>query len=136
MKASITLSVAVTASFLIGLFAHTVFSPASLAAAKTVNCVQTNSMMMTQSQVHSDADKALIKAMNMQHSMMGMKMTGNPDHDFLLMMIPHHQSAIDMAHVELRYGKDSRVRALATRIMSAQQKEIDEMRSWLSSFVQ
>lgn len=134
MKASINLSFAVSASFLVGLFAHTVFSPTSLAAAQTVNCVQMNSMMM-QSKVHSDVDKALLQAMSTHRSMTGMKMTGNSDHDFLLMMIPHHQSAIDMAHVELRYGKDSRVRALATRIISAQQKEIDEMRRWLSSSV-
>jgi uncharacterized protein (DUF305 family) len=98
----------------------------------TMNCVQMHSMM--QSQMHSDSDKAMMQAMmHMHRSMLGMKMTGNPDHDFLLMMIPHHQSAIDVAQVELRYGKDPRVRALAASIISAQQKEIDRMRSWLSS---
>jgi len=65
--------------------------------------------------------------------MMNEKMTGGADRDFMLMMIPHHQSAIDMARVELKYGKDARVRALATSIISAQQKEINEMQSWLGS---
>ena len=35
-----------------------------------------------------------------------MKPTGNPDKDFVMMMIPHHQGAVDMAKVELQYGKD------------------------------
>jgi uncharacterized protein (DUF305 family) len=82
----------------------------------------------------SQADKAFMGAMmGMHHSMMDIKMTGNADPDFMLMMIPHHQSAIDMARAELKFGKDARVRALATNVISAQQKEIDEMHGWLGS---
>jgi uncharacterized protein (DUF305 family) len=40
------------------------------------------------------------------------------------MMIPHHQGAIDMALVELRYGKDKRLRRLAQSIIVEQQQEI------------
>ena len=69
----------------------------------------------------------------MDRSMMNAKMSGRADRDFMLMMIPHYQSAIDMARAELKYGKDERVRALAANVISAQQKEIDEMHSWLAS---
>jgi len=58
---------------------------------------------------------------------------GQGDRDFMLMMIPHHQSAIDVARAELKYGKDARVRALAANVISAQQKEIDEITGWLAA---
>ena len=53
--------------------------------------------------------------------------TGNPDADFLLMMIPHHQSAIDMAEDVLTHGTDPEVRALAEAIITAQEQEIADM---------
>lgn len=65
------------------------------------------------------------------HRDMGMDYTGNADRDFLAAMIPHHQGAIDMAEVELRHGKDPKVRKLAQNIIRAQRKEIAQMREWL-----
>jgi uncharacterized protein (DUF305 family) len=50
------------------------------------------------------------------------------DLTFLRMMIPHHQGAIDMADVQLRYGKEPEIRALAARIMAAQRDEIVQMK--------
>ena len=69
-----------------------------------------------------------------QKMMDGMQMegTGDADHDFAMMMIPHHQGAIDMAKVELKYGKDPEMRALAKKIMKAQKPEIDQMNKWLA----
>lgn len=58
--------------------------------------------------------------------------SGNPDVDFVRMMIPHHQGAIDMAEVELKYGKDESRKALARQIIEAQEKEIAEMKDWLT----
>ncbi len=51
-------------------------------------------------------------------------MTGDPDHDFASMMIPHHQGAIDMAKAELLYGKNPVLRRLAQEIIITQTSEI------------
>ena len=58
-------------------------------------------------------------------------MTGDADHDFASMMIPHHQGAIDMAKAELLYGKDPTMRRLAQEIIADQKSEIDLMNLWL-----
>jgi hypothetical protein len=59
-------------------------------------------------------------------------MTGNPDLDFLFMMIPHHEGAVEMARLELLYGKDALVRQLAVEIINSQQVEIAAMRARLA----
>jgi hypothetical protein len=58
------------------------------------------------------------------HAAMDIPFTGDADRDFARMMIPHHQGAIDMAVVELRYGKDKRLKRLAQSIIVEQQQEI------------
>jgi hypothetical protein len=57
--------------------------------------------------------------------------TGNPDGDFLAMMIPHHQGAIDMANLVLIHGHDPLTRQLAEEIIAAQQAEIASMQARL-----
>jgi len=66
------------------------------------------------------------------HVAMNVPFTGDADRDFARMMIPHHQGAIDMATVELQFGKDEETRKLAERIIAAQQQEIAEMNAWLA----
>ena len=70
--------------------------------------------------------------MTMQHEMNNMKMTGDPDRDFVMMMIPHHRGAVEMAQVELKYGKDPELRKLAQDIIDAQKREISFMEDWQS----
>ena len=64
---------------------------------------------------------------SMDRGMDNAPMTGDPDHDFAAMMIPHHQGAIDMAKAELLYGKDTVLRRLAQEIIVNQEQEIDVM---------
>ncbi len=66
----------------------------------------------------------------MDKMMQGMapKPTGDVDTDFAAMMIPHHQGAIDMAVLELRYGRNEQLRRIAQEIIVDQQQEIAAMR--------
>ena len=80
----------------------------------------------------SPADKAFAASMRTMMKNMNVRPTGKPDKDFVLMMMPHHQGAIDMAKVELQYGTDPELRQLATDIIAAQEKEIAQMKDWLS----
>ncbi|HYS66226.1 MAG TPA: DUF305 domain-containing protein [Paraburkholderia sp.] len=56
--------------------------------------------------------------------------TGDTDKDFVSHMIPHHQGAIEMAKVELKYGKDPELKRLAKNIIKAQHDEIGFMQRW------
>jgi uncharacterized protein (DUF305 family) len=67
------------------------------------------------------------EAVARMHAGMNVPYTGDADRDFARMMIPHHQGAIDMALIELRYGKDERLKRLAQEIIVAQGQEISVM---------
>ncbi len=71
-------------------------------------------------------------AMAKMHHDMDIIYSGKPERDFVLGMIPHHQGAIDMAKVMLKFGKDAETRQLAQGIIAAQEKEIAQMRRWLA----
>jgi hypothetical protein len=67
-------------------------------------------------------------AMNKMMNDMAAKPTGDIDRDFVAMMTPHHQGAIDMAVIELRYGKNETLKRLAQEIIVDQMQEIDAMK--------
>lgn len=59
--------------------------------------------------------------------------TGDVDVDFRTHMIPHHQGAIDMAKVALKYAKDPETKKMAQKIIDDQEKEIADMQAWLKA---
>jgi uncharacterized protein (DUF305 family) len=79
-----------------------------------------------------DTERAFLagNAAAMDHMMKGMmvKPSGDIDSDFVNMMEPHHQGAIDMAALELRYGRNEQLRRIAQEIIVEQQQEIGAMR--------
>jgi uncharacterized protein (DUF305 family) len=83
---------------------------------------------------HSAMEGAVGEMMGAMDAMMQAMPTesaGMVDADFLLIMIPHHQSAIDMARIELEQGEDEETRAMAQEIIDAQEAAIEEMRAML-----
>lgn len=82
----------------------------------------------------SSASNAMMKSMQSgMTKMMGMKMTGDPDHDFAMMLKMHHQSAVEMADLEIKQGTNAQVKALATQIKATNQKEIKELDQFMAS---
>ncbi|MDP9136769.1 MAG: DUF305 domain-containing protein [Pseudomonadota bacterium] len=79
-----------------------------------------------------EAAKAYMEAHHRMMGAMAMQPSGDADRDFISMMIPHHQGAIDMAKIELQYGKDPVLRDLAAKIIADQEREIAAMKQWQS----
>ena len=74
----------------------------------------------------------LVASMDKMHVAMGaVARSGNSDVDFVRLMLPHHQAAIDMAKTQLLHGKDPQMRRLAQEIITEQQLEIELMQRWL-----
>ena len=67
----------------------------------------------------------------MHADMHSVEPSGDNDVDFVRLMLPHHDAAIDMAKTELAHGKDPQMRRLAQEIITDQQSEIDLMKLWL-----
>ncbi len=67
------------------------------------------------------------RAMTRMMDDMSVKPSGDIDRDFVAMMAPHHQGAIDMARAELRYGHNEQLRRIAQEIIVDQQQEIAAM---------
>ncbi len=82
-------------------------------------------------QVETQSDLGYAAANKKMHENMSITFSGDADIDFIKGMIPHHQGAIDMAGVVLKYGKNPKIRQLAQEIITAQTKEIGQRQEWL-----
>ena len=79
------------------------------------------------------ATVASAAAMDKMMADMMVPYTGDPDIDFARGMIPHHQAAIDMAKIQLEFGKDPEMRKLAEAIIAAQESEIATLKAFLAT---
>lgn len=78
---------------------------------------------------------ALEASMQTMHmAMSATQPSGDSDLDFVQLMLPHHQAALDMAKAQLLYGKDAQMRRLAQEIITDQQSEMDLMQLWLKEY--
>lgn len=75
-----------------------------------------------------EMDESMARMMQDMH---GPGYTGRPDADFLTVMIPHHEGAVDMARLVLIHGQDPLVRQIAEDIIASQTVEIAAMRGRL-----
>lgn len=102
-------------------------------AAKPMDHSQMNHEGMTKPEGdQGPSSQAFAKANARMHEGMAITYTGKADVDFAKGMIAHHQGAIDMAKVELEFGTDPNLRALAQEVIAAQETEIARMKDWLA----
>ena len=85
-----------------------------------------------QGQARETQEQQFLFANDLAISNMSRKMlispTGDIDQDFVSIMIPQRQAAIDVAHAELKYGHDEKLRQLAQSIVEGSEREITTMR--------
>jgi uncharacterized protein (DUF305 family) len=90
-----------------------------------------------QGSAHSSAEDIFTRQMDagmtkMMNDMHAPGYSGNPDVDFLAMMIPHHEGAVEMARLVLIHGTDPLTRRLAEEIIASQTSEIAAMKERLA----
>lgn len=83
-------------------------------------------------QAHNDS-KLMAIMDGMEPKMMAVPKTNDPEIDFLKMMVIHHQSAIDMAKIELQEGKDDSLKRTAQKIINEQQMEITQFNAYVAT---
>jgi len=89
-------------------------------------------MTMDDARTQDQNGSELMKSMKAMHAAMGTaQRSGNDDEDFVNLMLPHHEAAVEMAKAELFHGNDPQMRRLAQEIITDQESEIQLMSLWL-----
>jgi uncharacterized protein (DUF305 family) len=78
-----------------------------------------------------DWSELMASMTTMDAAMAAVPPSGDSDVNFVRLMLPHHQAAIEMAKTQLLHGKDPQLRRLAQEIITDQQSEIQLMQLWL-----
>ena len=79
----------------------------------------------------SPATIAYVKALvDMAEVINIMVPSGDSSADFVMMMTPHHQAAVEMAEAYLKYGKDPTLTRMAKNIIATQKRELKELGDW------
>ena len=105
----------------------------ALAMAFAPRATQYQSPLLNLPRPATEFHRALQAIMIQMDAAMCITPSSDGDRDFALAMIPHHQGAIEMARLELRYGRDPRLRRLAQGIVVEQSQEIALMRDILAN---
>lgn len=87
---------------------------------------------MESSKNNSDHNEIMEAMEKMMMEMKSMKMSGNMDKDFAMMMMMHHKSGIDMANDELSHGKAAELKQIAQNMIDEQKKETKQLQDWLT----
>lgn len=83
---------------------------------------------------HGNSDAYFKEAMSIMKKMqVDMNHTGTVDNEFVLMMMPHHQTAVDMSKSYIKLADHQSLIKIANNIISSQSKEITELKNWLNS---
>ena len=90
-----------------------------------------NMSKTTMEKGNGGSDEMMKSMKSGMEGMENMKMSGDNDKDFAMMMKMHHQKALDMAQMELDHGKSPEMKKMAKQIIVAQKKEIAQFDRWL-----
>jgi len=107
--------------------------PSVFFCALAIQAMQHDSHLQMPNESTGDPDwSELTSSMERMHvAMAAIGPSGATVVDFVRLMLPHHQAAIEMAKTQLLYGKDPQMRRLAQEILTDQQSEIQLMQLWL-----
>lgn len=101
-------------------------APMALSAPRSISLQICRAAPVTRAEAAYLAENSA--AMTKMMNSMAFKPSGDVDRDFVAVMVPHHQGAIDMAVAVLRYGHNEKIKRLAQEIIVDQQQEIAAMR--------
>lgn len=77
-------------------------------------------------------DDLNVSMMKMHSKMNAGLVEKDPDLSFVVGMLPHHEGAVEMAQIVLKYGEDKEIKKLAEAIIKAQAEEIKFMQEYLA----